>query len=126
MSETRAAIDSLRSIVRLVAKLSPLPVELELTKALRRLNMENERPDRPQESFLIEVRRNLIAAAREGNPNIERFDCSVFDGNYVTGDIDDQYLRELAASRSDAAKKRRNAPVDNVDESNIVDLQNGN
>ena len=69
---------------------------------------------------------DLIAAAREGNPNIERFDCSVFDGNYVTGDIDDQYLRELAASRSDAAKKRRNAPVDNVDESNIVDLQNGN
>jgi amidophosphoribosyltransferase len=69
---------------------------------------------------------DLIAAAREGNPAIERFDCSVFDGNYVTGDIDDKYLNNLAASRSDAAKKRRNAPAENVDESNIVDLQNGN
>lgn len=34
----------------------------------------------------------------------EGFDCSVFDGNYVTGDIDAAYLAELEASRNDAAK----------------------
>lgn len=68
---------------------------------------------------------DLILAAREGNPHIERFDCSVFDGQYVTGDIDDDYLDALAASRNDAAKRKRNAGPENVDESTIVDLQNG-
>jgi amidophosphoribosyltransferase len=67
---------------------------------------------------------DLIAAAREGNPDIERFDCSVFDGNYVTGDIDDNYLAALEASRNDGAKKKRNN-VENVGEPTIVDLSNG-
>jgi len=66
---------------------------------------------------------DLIAAAKEGNPEIEHFDCSVFNGEYVTGDIDEAYLDALRASRSDAAKKRK----DNVEigESTIVDLSNG-
>ena len=64
MSETRAALDSLRAIVRLVAKTRPLPAELELTRTLRRLGLEDTRAERPKESLLIEVRRNLIAAAR--------------------------------------------------------------
>ncbi len=67
---------------------------------------------------------DLVAAAREGNPHIERFDCSVFDGNYVTGDIDDAYLAALEASRNDSAKKKKNG-VENVGEPTIVDLANG-
>ena len=38
------------------------------------------------------------------NPNITRFDCSCFDGEYVTGDIDAAYLDNLEASRSKPAK----------------------
>ena len=34
---------------------------------------------------------DLIDTCREGNPSITRYDTSVFDGNYVTGDIDDTY-----------------------------------
>jgi len=47
---------------------------------------------------------DLIDAAREGNPHIERFDCSVFDGEYVTGGIDEAYLNKLEKSRNDQAK----------------------
>ena len=47
---------------------------------------------------------DLKAACREVNPEMEEFDCSVFDGNYVTGDIDDAYLAALEASRNDSAK----------------------
>lgn len=66
---------------------------------------------------------DLVAAAREGNPKIERFDCSVFDGDYVTGDIDEAYLDALQSSRSDAAKKVRNGEESGP---TIVDLSNGN
>jgi len=33
-----------------------------------------------------------------------RFDCSVFDGNYVTGDIDESFLKRLEAARADDSK----------------------
>jgi amidophosphoribosyltransferase len=51
---------------------------------------------------------DLIAASAEGNPNITSFECSVFDGNYVTGDVDEQYLRTLENNRNDTMKKMRN------------------
>lgn len=47
---------------------------------------------------------DLIASANEGNPTIKQFDCSIFDGNYITGDIDEHYLSQLAAKRNDAAR----------------------
>ncbi|ANF57802.1 amidophosphoribosyltransferase [Halotalea alkalilenta] len=50
---------------------------------------------------------DLKAACREVNPRLTEFDCSVFDGRYVTGDIDADYLANLELSRSDAAKSRQ-------------------
>jgi amidophosphoribosyltransferase len=52
---------------------------------------------------------DLKDACREVNPALEDFDCSVFDGKYVTGDIDDHYLADLEASRNDAAKQEPSA-----------------
>ncbi|MGE4532798.1 amidophosphoribosyltransferase [Halomonas sp.] len=52
---------------------------------------------------------DLKAACREVNPNLDAFDCSVFDGDYVTGDIDDAYLAALEASRNDDAKQQQSA-----------------
>lgn len=66
---------------------------------------------------------DLIAAAREGNPDIQEFDCSVFDGKYVTGDIDDAYLAALEASRNESAKKKKAG--NGAAEPTIVDLSNG-
>lgn len=52
---------------------------------------------------------DLIAAAREGNPKIKRFEASVFDGDYVTGDVNQDYLQRIDHLRSDGAKKKRKA-----------------
>ncbi len=46
------------------------------------------------------------------------FDCSVFNNQYITGDIDDAYLNDLQSRRSEAKKKKANQ------ESGIIDLHN--
>ncbi len=55
----------------------------------------------------------LIEAVKQGNDEIQRFDCSCFDGNYITGDVDDVYLQQLDQLRSDTAKNKREH-VDNL------------
>ncbi len=50
---------------------------------------------------------DLIHAVHQGNEAIQRFDCSCFDGQYITGDVDENYLNHLEALRSDAAKTKR-------------------
>jgi len=52
---------------------------------------------------------DLIDAAREGNPAIDQFDCSCFDGQYVTGDVSRDYLDRIEQNRNDVAKTQRNA-----------------
>ena len=47
---------------------------------------------------------DLVDAVREGNPQLQRFDCSCFDGRYVTGDISVDYLLRLEAERADAVR----------------------
>lgn len=47
---------------------------------------------------------DLIAASQEGNPDIKHFECSVFDGKYITGDVDTEYLQALEKARNDKAK----------------------
>jgi amidophosphoribosyltransferase len=49
---------------------------------------------------------DLISSGAEGNENIKRFECSVFDGNYITGDVDSDYLARIEALRNDAAKQK--------------------
>ena len=42
---------------------------------------------------------DLIRAVREGNPNIEEFDTSCFNGEYVTEGVDQAYLNNLSNTR---------------------------
>lgn len=49
----------------------------------------------------------LIRAVRKGNPRVEQFDASVFDGRYVTGDVSMEYLEQLEKNRNDKAKQQR-------------------
>ena len=65
---------------------------------------------------------DLVISAREGNPDIASFECSVFDGKYVTGDIDEVYLERLSLARSDKMKQKRDAEF-NSDQT-VVELQN--
>jgi amidophosphoribosyltransferase len=49
----------------------------------------------------------LVRAVRKGNPRVEQFDASVFDGRYVTGDVSMEYLEQLEKNRNDKAKQQR-------------------
>ncbi|MGD8483438.1 MAG: amidophosphoribosyltransferase [Thioalkalispiraceae bacterium] len=48
---------------------------------------------------------DLIEAVRKKVPGITRFDTSVFNGEYVTGDINESYLARIEALRNDEARK---------------------
>ncbi len=51
----------------------------------------------------------LIRSVRHGNSSISEFDTSCFSGEYVTGDVTDDYLDALEAKRNDAAKQKLRA-----------------
>ncbi len=51
----------------------------------------------------------LIRSVRHDNSGITEFDTSCFSGEYVTGDVTDEYLDELEQRRNDAAKQKRKA-----------------
>jgi amidophosphoribosyltransferase len=53
----------------------------------------------------------LVQAVHHENAEIEAFDSSCFSGEYVTGDVSQDYLDELEMERSDSAKVKRNARV---------------
>ncbi len=61
---------------------------------------------------------DLIETARHGNPEVRKFDTSVFDGNYVTGDITRDYLDFIEGRRNDGA--RSSQQEDNA----VIDLHN--
>ncbi len=50
---------------------------------------------------------DLIDAAREGNPKIQKFDASCFDGQYITGDVNKDYLDRIEQARCDTVKTGR-------------------
>lgn len=49
----------------------------------------------------------LIRSVRHDNSEISEFDTSCFSGEYVTGDVTEEYLRQLEERRNDAAKRKR-------------------
>jgi amidophosphoribosyltransferase len=62
----------------------------------------------------------LIRSVRHDNSDITEFDTSCFSGEYVTGDVTDEYLHELEERRNDAAKQKRKTKHDR--EPNVVAL----
>jgi amidophosphoribosyltransferase len=50
---------------------------------------------------------DLISTVQVGNEKISQFECSIFDGKYVTDDIDDTYLKNLEDVRNDKSKLSR-------------------
>ncbi len=65
---------------------------------------------------------DLVAASSEGNPSITEFDCAVFNGEYVTGDVDQNYLDKLHAARNDSEQnKQRTLDLGNT---NVVGIHN--
>ncbi|WOT03994.1 amidophosphoribosyltransferase [Shewanella youngdeokensis] len=54
---------------------------------------------------------DLIEAVRKENPSIKQFETSVFDGKYVTNDVNQDYLDYLTKLRNDDAKANRNKDI---------------
>ena len=65
---------------------------------------------------------DLVECAREGNERVARFDCSVFDGQYPTGDVTEDYLERLERERSDARKTQKNKEL--TADSDVIDMHN--
>jgi amidophosphoribosyltransferase len=53
----------------------------------------------------------IEAVATKGSRKIDRFDASVFNGEYVTGDITPAYLAALEACRNDSAKDSKEQSI---------------
>src|SRR5690554_5897365 len=49
---------------------------------------------------------DLTAASSEGSRGLKEFDCAVFDGKYITGDVDKAYLDQLEISRHPSKEKK--------------------
>lgn len=58
---------------------------------------------------------SLIISVQQENPAIREFDASVFTGQYVTGDITQDYLDKIAEQRNDSAKKKREKDATNLE-----------
>ncbi len=62
----------------------------------------------------------IQAVMKKAKKPIQRFDTSVFNGDYVTGDITADYLRQLEMQRNDAARNKDSQMTD----SEVVELYN--
>ncbi len=65
----------------------------------------------------------INAIQHKGNSSIERFDASCFNGDYVTGNIDQTYLDCLQNSRNDKAKAKGQR---DLSDNEVMDIHNTN
>ncbi|MBN3573418.1 amidophosphoribosyltransferase [Vibrio neptunius] len=64
------------------------------------------------DELIFQTLDDLVEAVGMGNTDIVQFETSVFNGQYVTGDIDQKYLDFLQSLRSDDAKVQREIQQD--------------
>lgn len=64
---------------------------------------------------------DLLSASREGNPEVDGFECSVFTGDYITQDVDQAYLDRIDQQRNDKSKASREM---SSGETSVVGLHN--
>ena len=58
---------------------------------------------------LEDLQRSCLSGA---STDVQEFDCSVFDSQYITADINQAYFERLQAARSDASKSSANTAED--------------
>jgi amidophosphoribosyltransferase len=56
----------------------------------------------------------IDAIQKKGKTFVDRFDTSVFDGVYITGDVTPEYLNDLERARNDHAKQERSRQDETV------------
>ncbi|KCV81754.1 amidophosphoribosyltransferase [Actibacterium atlanticum] len=73
------------------------------------LSVEEIRDELGADALFYQNLEDLIWAAQEGNKDIKQFDCSCFDGKYVTGSVSNAYLDGLESS-SRVTEKMKDQP----------------
>ena len=58
---------------------------------------------------------DLVSCSMGINDRIKRFDTSVFDGDYVTGGVDETYLDRIESLRNDSAKLQHQSDTEAMD-----------
>lgn len=64
------------------------------------------------DALIYQTLEDLVAAVGLGNMDIQQFETSVFNGEYVTGDIDQPYLDYLESLRNDDTKLQKDIQQD--------------
>lgn len=72
--------------------------------------------------LMYQTIQDLKASTHEGNPHVDDFECSAFDGKYITGDVGEDYLRRISAARNDVTKNQQE--LDFSSHTNVLDLHN--
>ena len=73
-----------------------------INMSTRKELIANERTEREIEKMIgadkliYQNLKDVIAVMRELNADIKFFECSIFDGDYISGNIDDEYLNKLS------------------------------
>jgi amidophosphoribosyltransferase len=75
-----------------------MPTRAELIAAYR--NDEEIRQEIGADALIYQDLDALRAAVRALNPALTQFDCSCFDGRYITGDVSAEYLDSIEAARA--------------------------
>lgn len=96
-----------------------MPAKFELIAAGR--SVEEIREIIGADRLIFQDLEDLKDAVRTKKvPHLTEFDCSVFDGIYVAGNIDDIYLEDLERLRNDTAKKGKDSYIDvNIDAASV-------
>ncbi|PFH54169.1 hypothetical protein AMATHDRAFT_52978 [Amanita thiersii Skay4041] len=68
---------------------------------------------------------DLVNSVGQLNPSIPRFDCSVFDGDYVTGGVNEDYLQHIEMLRSDNNRSKLNGAQVHINGTGEVPALNG-
>jgi len=66
------------------------------------------------DGLIYQTMPDLVGAGKDCNPNLSSFDCSVFDGKYVTGDVDEEYLEALEKTGRGAARQKSQKLVGSI------------
>ncbi len=96
-----------------------MPAKDELIASNR--NVEEIREIIGADRLIFQDLEDLKQAVRTHKvPHLTEFDCSVFDGIYVAGGIDEAYLNDLEQKRNDFAKKGKDGYIDvNIDAASV-------
>lgn len=78
-------------------------------------NLEQIRAIIGADALIFQDLADLIAALKDINPAISQFDCSVFDGHYITQDISQEYLIKLHQLRRDKNKNKNSLKGENLE-----------